>query len=308
MSRNASKALGLRTRAATAAIVLLLAACATAKREPWVLTSDDLRGHPRADLEHVSSYPQALATAGELVERDVGLPALEVRLLFLPDKKQFKAVLVRIGYPARLANEVVRQMIAVGGHRTVMINQGWLERAHRDWPGRVSFLAHELGHVLQYAVGGGKRGTSAQWLREGFAEWLEMRVREAYGRTDAATARTQAASRIRSHSRVPVMSFGGPDSMADFVEQTQGFVRVPPLAALTSWPDWVAQSRGGAGPVLPDYAFVAVSVLVEQHGAAALVRYFTMFAQREDTAAIFVEVFGEPEEDFERRVKRVVWP
>ena len=39
-----------------------------------------------------------------------------------------------------------------------------------------------------------------------------------------------------------------------------------------------------------------------------MVRYFTMFAEREDSAAIFVEVFGEPEEEFEKRVKRVVWP
>jgi len=303
-----SRSSAARARSLAVVAALLFGACATAQREPWVLTTDELRERPLRDLERVSSYQQALATALDIMQRDLGLPELEARLLFLPDSKRFKAVLIRIGYPPGFARDVTREMIALGGHRVVLINQRRLEREHGGWPGRVGFLAHELGHVLQYAVGGGTRGTSAQWLREGFAEWLEARVLEAPDRADGAKARSRAILRVRTHSQARVMSLGGPNPLAEFVEQAQGPARLPALADLGSWPDWVVQSRSSSGPILPDYAFVAVSLLIERHGVPAVVRYFALFAERQDPAANFLEAFAEPEAQFEQRLRRVVGP
>jgi hypothetical protein len=285
---------------------LLLGACATAAREPWVLTTDALRERPLRDLERISTYPQALATTLDIMRRDLDLPVLQVSLIFLPDTRRFKALLLEIGYPPELARESARQMTAIGGHRTVVINQARLER--EGWRGRVSILAHELGHVLQFELGGGKRGTSAQWLREGFSEWLELRVMETLDRADGAKAWRQAIENVRNPERTRVMTLGGPDSYPDWVERIHGRTRPPPLSALGSWPDWVAQLGGAAGGALYDYAFIAATVLLEEHEVPAVLRYFELFAEHQDPAANFLEAFGESEQEFEERLRRIVWP
>jgi len=284
---------------------LLLGACATAGREPWVLTTDGLREQPLRDLEQISTYPQALATTLHIMRRDLGLPTLQVRLAFLPDTRRFRELLLQAGYPPKLARASARQMIAIGGHRIVLINQARLEQ--QGWPGRVSLLAHELGHVLQYELGGGTRGTSAQWLREGFSEWLELRVMEALDRADDAKAWRQALVRVRNPARTRIMTLGGPDSFPDWVERLQGGTQVPPLSALGSWPDWVEQLSGAAGAALYDYAFIAVTTLIEEHGLAPVLRYFELFAERQDPSANFLDAFGETEEAFEERLRRIVW-
>jgi hypothetical protein len=285
---------------------LLLGACATTAREPWVLTTDALPEPPLRDLEQISTYPQALATTLDIMQQDLELPALEVSLIFLPDTKRFKELLLGIGYPPDLARESARQLIAIGGHRTVLINQARLEK--EGWSGRVSILAHELGHVLQYELGGGTRGTSAQWLREGFSKWLELRVMETLDHADRAKAWRQAIVTVRNPARTQVMTLGGPNSLPNWVEMTRGRTQIPPLSALGSWPDWVAQLGGTAGRALYDYAFIAVTVLLEEHGVPAVLRYFELFAERQDPAANFLEVFGENEEEFEKRLHGVVWP
>mgnify|MGYP003399901864 CR=1 FL=1 len=50
-----------------------------------------------------------------------------------------------------------------------------------SWASRVGTLAHELVHILQYDIAGGRRGTSEQWLREGFAEWVSLDVLQRIG-------------------------------------------------------------------------------------------------------------------------------
>jgi hypothetical protein len=271
-----------------------------------VLESDALRERPLRDLDQISTYPQALATTLDVIERDLELPPVPVSLVFVADTREIKALLLKIGYPRKLASESARQMIAIAGHRMMLINQARLEQ--EGWPGRVSLLAHELGHVLQFELGGGKRGTSAQWLREGFSEWLELRVMEALGGADDRKARRQALETVRNPARTRVMTLGGPDSYPGWVERAHERARVPPLSALGSWPDWVAQLGGPGGAGLYDYSFIAVTLLLEKHGLPAVLRYFELFAERQDPEANFLEAFGESEEELQERLHRVVWP
>ena len=283
---------------------LLLGACATAPRDPWLLTTDGLPEYRARELEEISTYPQALATTVDIMQRELGLPALSVRLIFLPGAEELEALLVRTGYPPKLARDSARQMVAIGGHRLVLINQARFDL--RAWSWRLSTLAHELAHVLQYEVGGGKRGTSAQWLREGFAEWLEVGVMEALEQTDGEKARRRAIVRLRTHARrrFPMTDPTSPFRVWMDQAQTQVRMSVPALSALGSFPDWVAQSRGEAGPVLYDYAFIAVASLIDEHGVPAVIRYFELFGARQDHAANFLEAFGETEEAFEKRLHR----
>jgi hypothetical protein len=289
------------TRAGALAVLALpwVGSCATAPREPWVLSSEGLSARPARDLESLSAYPEALATTLEVLQEDLRLPPVPVKLLFVPDAGRMRAILLEIGYPPRLAREVSREMTAIGGHRVVLINQARLEG--QGWPGRVSTLAHELGHVLEYELAGGPRGTSAQWVREGFSEWVEARVLETLGGEEEGTAWSQALARVRSPDRV--LTLGRP-GWAERVPPA----RPPALGALGSFPEWVRHLRGVSGGALYDYAFLAVASLVETHGVPAVLRYFELSATAEDPAANFLEAFGESEAQFEERLRSLVWP
>jgi hypothetical protein len=279
---------------------LALGACATAPREPWVLSSDGLRAPVQRDVGRISTYPEALATTLDVMQRDLGLPTVPVRLVFLPDARRLRELLVRIGYPPELAREAA----AIGGHRIVLINQARLES--QGWPARLALLAHELGHVLQYELAGGKRGTSAQWVREGLSDWLGLRVMETLDQAERGKAWSQALSRVRGLGRAQVVTLGGPGSPPEWVERVPSRVRLPSLGALGSFPDWIQQLRGEAGGALYEYAFVAVSTLVEERGLPAVLRYFTLFAEREDPGANFLEAFGQTEAQFEGHLQRIV--
>jgi hypothetical protein len=82
---------------------LLLGACASAPHQPWVLAAAAVEDPPLRDLKQISSYPQALATALDVMQQDLGLPTLQVRLIFLPGARDLETVLLRTGNPPKLA-------------------------------------------------------------------------------------------------------------------------------------------------------------------------------------------------------------
>ena len=266
------------------ACVPQLAACASAPREPWVLASDELRGSPARHMEQVGSYPEAVATGIYIMERELGLPRPQARFVFVPDDQTFEAQLLQIGYPEDLARNASQLMTAIGGHRAVLVNEQRLSR--QPWPGRMVTLAHELTHVLQYELGGGTRGTSAQWLREGFAEWVAMRVMATLGQIDPLAVRREAIMRVRAAA--PAEQFARLDALATF-------------------PAWVDQSRRPAGSRLYDFALIGATALVERHGLDAVLGYFRRFAARQDPAANFLDAFGETERAFETTFRGIVW-
>ncbi len=285
-------------------LALAFAACATVPLKPWVLSSEGLDAPAAGNLKEIASHPQALATTLGVVRRDLALPVPPVELHFLPDARRLREVLLASGYPPGLARDAARQMVAIGGHRAVLINQARFDS--RPWSWRVAVLAHELCHVLQYELGGGERGASAQWLREGFAEWLMVHVVERLEGTASAEARQQAILRLRAPQE-SLSTLGGERSLSDWVERPR-WTRVPPLSRLGSFPDWVGAAEDGGGEGLYLYAFVAAGSLIEQHGVPAIVRYFERFATRQDRPANFVEVFGESEEQFDGRLRRAAFP
>jgi hypothetical protein len=272
-------------RALVALLVAATYGCASAPRQPWVLDTDGLTDPPARRLEWIRDYPEALATTLDVMRGELQLPVVQARLVFVPDDQTFEALLLAIGYPHQLARDTAGVMTAIGGHRSVLINQRRIER--HNWPGRVSTLAHELTHVLQYELGGGHRGTSAQWLREGFAEWVALRVMEALDRPFMNDVTRSALVRVRSF---------GPSE------------RFPPLVQLGRFPEWVRQSRGPAGEVLYDFALFAAINVINRHGVDSVLDYFSRFATRQDPEANFRDAFGETEGTFETYLRQVVWP
>lgn len=238
---------------------------------PAVTTADDIR-----------SYEEATATIAAIFERDLGFPRFEATLELFPGRTAFERKLLEVGYEPALAERTARVMAAVGGHRGVLIDADKL--APMRWPDRVALLAHELTHTLQYELGGGVRGASDQWLREGFAEWVSMRVLDRLRVVDAREYRNRRQRELRATNRS----------------------RAPGLDEMATFPQFVAlATRDDIAPYAQ--AFLSVDALVERHGVAKIAGYFERFAVSQDRAGNFAAAFGEDLPAFERWIEPRLW-
>lgn len=261
------------------AAALLGSACAP---QPWELSLPQPRLRPVSSIDGISDYRTAAATIASIFQKDLGFTAFPFTIRFFPDREAFEQALLDAGYDAALARSTARNMTAVGGYRGVLLNEGALSSL--PWIGRVALLAHELGHSLQYELGGGHRGTSDQWLREGFAEWVSIRVLE---RLDAAS---MTAVRLERERELRIA----------------GRSKMPRLAELATFPQWVEASGRRGAPLYP-LSFFAVDLLLERHGVPAVLGYFSRFARSQDRAGHFHSAFGEDLHSFEGALTARLW-
>jgi hypothetical protein len=260
----------------------VLGSACTGAREPLLVTVPQPGLRPVAQLDAIFDYRTAAATVASIVQRDLGFTPFPVTFKFLSDRDAFERALVQAGYDTALAQSVASTMTAVGGHRGVLLNDSRFSSL--PWPGRIAMLAHELGHTVQYELGGGWRGTSDQWLREGFAEWLSVRVLE---RLDAASMIDVRRERLRE-------------------VRAAGRSKAPRLADLVTFPQWVKASRQTDATTY-FLSFLAVDSLLERHGLSAVLAYFRRFASSQDRVENFRSAFGEDLQTFEAALAASVW-
>lgn len=274
-----------RDAAANARILALAAVLASGcavSHEPRLVSIPEPGLRPATRVDEIGDYRTAAATIAWISERDLGFPQFPVTFRFYPHREAFEKALLDSGYDPSLARSTARTMMAVGGHRGVLLNDGKVGLL--PWAERVALLAHELGHSLQYELGGGFRGASDQWLREGFAEWLSLRVLE----------------RLRAISLDDVRRARRGDL------HVVGRSRLPALAELVTFPQWV---RAGEehGASIYALSFLAVDFLLERHGVPPVIAYFERFASSQDRIANFRAAFGEGLESFETALHRRLW-
>ena len=264
-------------RPVSAAVIGLLALCTgCAVPQPWTIALPQATVRPASRMDGIVSYDRAASTIAAVFERDLGFPSFPVTLHFFPGREAFQAALLQSGYDPALAKDTAGTMGAVGGHRQVLLNESIL--VPLSWPARVYMLAHELTHSLQYEWGGGVRGASDQWLREGFAESVTGRVLERLGATTLERVRQQKRDEFRGMNRA----------------------RLPRLDEMATFPAWVeVNSRRDAAPYTYAYAFLAADFLIERHGMAAVIGYFKLFARSADRRVNFRAAFGEELSSFE---------
>jgi len=250
-----------------------LAGCAARTAAPVPL--DTRLAAPR--LSWIRSDAQALASAARVMTHDLRCPPVQATLHLFRDEAAFEAGLIARGAPPALAREAARTMTAVSSHRVVLANERRLNRL--PWASRTFVLAHELGHVLQYELADGVRGRSEQWLREGFAEWIAMRV---VSRLGGLPFTRLAAARART-----VAGWPGP---------------MPPLVSLGSFTDWARATDGPRSPPLTELVTLAVIDLIETYGLDALLQYFRASAAPSDAESDFRDAFGVTRAAFDARM------
>jgi hypothetical protein len=181
--------------------------------------------------------------------------------------------LLEVGFDPKLARDTARNLRAVGGYRGVLLNDSKL--VSLSWPDRVALLAHEMTHSVQYELGGGRRGTSDQWLREGFADWVSLRLIERLGGAARGELRWQRIAEFRESGRTW------------------------PLAEMVTFPQWVALSVRSDGASYVQ-AYLAADFLIERNGIQTVNGYFARFAESEDRLGNFRAVFGQELPAFEK--------
>jgi hypothetical protein len=239
-----------------------------------VILLRDLPARPTLSAEWVQSDRAAAAVAMAVMEQELALPRLDVTLHFFPTRQAFQDALGTVGYDPAFAAETAGRMTAIGGFRRVLINSEALSRA--DGVARAALFAHELTHSLQYELGGGRRGASPQWIREGFADWVSARVLAALDVQRLEAYRDQRLDEFRDGRPGP-----------------------PPLGAMTTFPEWVALAGRPDGRAIAAKAFLAVDFLIERAGMARVLEYFAVFARSNNAERAFLRVFGEPLGAFE---------
>lgn len=273
----------MRRRADIGLILLLLAgvaACGSPAAWPRLVSTADARGPRLATGSWIADYDAALATIAAVMRDDLSLPLGDATLVFYRDRDALAVALRDSGYTDQLATESARTLTAIGGSRRVLLNDAVV--SEMTWPQRVALLAHELTHTLQYEIAGGRRGASEQWLREGFAEWVRIEVLSELGFTTRNAARLPVRRDVRAANALPL------------------------LGELAVFPAWVAAAQRTGTEALYAQALLAVDLLVEEHGAPALVDYFRHFATSDDRHTHFRAAFGEDLDVFARRFATVL--
>ena len=136
---------------------------------------------------------------------------------------------------------------------------------------RAGLFAHELAHVSQTQLRNGGRGRAAQWILEGHADWVKVRV------LDLLRYRSYAES--RDHIVRTVV--GSPTPITLF----------PDLQELARNDAWVASTNKLGAPATYCQAFLAVDWLVERYGRAKVTEFLGRFALDSPPREHWAEVF-----------------
>ncbi|MCC7043005.1 MAG: hypothetical protein IT183_04040, partial [Acidobacteria bacterium] len=253
-----------RSAGGLVALLLLASACASGapRATPRIVPFPTTGARPVDHIQGIFTDDVALATIANVFARDFGFPPLTASVVFLPSRQSLEQELLTAGYDPTFARDASDRMRAVALHRRVLINSTVLSTS--TWTARVGTLAHELVHCLQYELAGGRRGTSEQWLREGFAEWIALDLLRRIDGIRPGAARRYLEDEFGASRRAEAPRF---DDMMTFRQ----------------WVDLAGRPR-----IVPQVqAVLTVDLLIERHGVPAVLDYFTRFAEREDPVGNF---------------------
>ncbi len=249
-------------------IGVALSGCATTPRVIPVPTSP---GAVRPAPEQITDYPKALAAIVSVLTEEFKVPVPRVDLYLFPSRYALeKALLKEMPNDQTRAREIAGSALGAAGRDKIFGVEPVLERYR--WQFRILLLTHELTHTVQFALADG-RGTSDQWLREGFADWTASRVLESLGFDTYAQIRGDYLLHIRS---------------------ARDYQPFPSLWQLVSSRGWhnVALKHGSA--MTYGQSFFAVEFLIQRHGVQAVIEYFHLFARSQDRIGNFRVTFGQP--------------
>jgi hypothetical protein len=230
---------------------------------------------PHADP---AEYGRAMNVLASLLREKFGLPVSQPKLLLYSGREAFEANLVHVvRFDPAYAREVAGWAVAVGAPEMVLANEEALERI--PWSERIRVLAHELVHTVQYGLSGGRRSTSDQWLREGFADWIAYRTLESLDMRSPSQRRSFLLARIKG---------------------TAHRSSCAPLSKMVTLEDFTNSRVRFGGSSVYGESMLATEFLIQRHGVQSILQYFTLFKQSDDRLENFRIAFNEELPAFEK--------
>ncbi|MBI2468538.1 MAG: hypothetical protein HYV62_12115 [Candidatus Rokubacteria bacterium] len=228
----------------------------------------------------LADYETAVRAVSALLTQELGVPLpREFTVFVYPSQWAYAEGLADVGeFPLAQATEIARYSVGLGQARRLLINDAALRDAPRSvWLG---VLAHELTHVAQYELSGGRRGGSEQWLREGMADWVACWVVERLG------AGTFQEEWDRAWQAVAYALPALGDDPVDLVD-------------LGRPRGWETRHLRAGDRLTYRLAFLLTDELIQRHGFERVVAYFRAFGDSEDRFGNFRWAFGASVEEFE---------
>ena len=264
-------------------LAFLSAGCAARLEPPRAIVLENIQARPEPRAEFVTDYEGAMASIAAITEKELGLPKLQGTLHLVASRDGLYEIMMANGADAETARGAADTMLAIGTSGAVYVN---LEAfARLNWNARLMLLAHEAAHVAQYELSAGRRSTSDQWLREGFADWVQAYVTE--------------KMQIGTMNRESILLRN-----SRFIAQPGMREQLPPLSKLANFPEWVTVANSPASRLLYPYAYVATDFLIQRHSLDEALTYFRLFAKSDDRLANFREAFGEDWSAFDAALRQ----
>ncbi|MFQ5827659.1 MAG: hypothetical protein ACE5JD_00690 [Candidatus Methylomirabilia bacterium] len=276
--------LARRSLAAALAFSLLAAGCARTTLVLPVRIEPETLSAPAA-IDSLADYESVVRSIAAVMVAELGVPLPRQFTVFVcQTRAAYERTLIREGRtPAARAAEIAQYSVGLGQHQRLFIDDEGLRGAPRT--ARLRIVAHELTHLAQYELSDGRRGSSEQWLREGMADWVAVRVLERLGEDMFFHQRDRA---LRTVARaLPRLE----DKALDLVDLGR------PLG-------WEARHLRSGSQLTYQLAFLLTADLIRQRGFESLIAYFRAFAHFDDRFGHFRRAFGLPVSEFESRALR----
>jgi len=251
------------------------------------------------------NYPEVLSAISTAMARELKFPTIQGVVTFYSNYQTFEnGLAAEFEANARGAEERTgrRQPEAVRQERVaflarqrsvtaaaVAVNDNVLvhEIAFRryPWSERVRVLAHEMTHVLQRNLAGHRPASWENWLIEGFADWVGYKVLDSLNIENFAKSRQGVVDSV----------------IAGSARQT-----LPSLLQLHTQGEILTWTRAQGRHAAYGQGMVAIDLLVEEKGMAAVLDYFRKFSKLNNRQGNFSEAFGETLENFDARFSQYV--
>lgn len=256
------------------------AGCAAVGQRSVLEVNLDRTGPPA--LQAGADHSQVLSSVAGIVVNRIGLPlSRPLHAYFYSTQEAFELGLVTDArVDTWLAKDQARFAWGVGTYYGIFLREDKLGSA--SLLSRVGLIAHELTHVGQYELVGGRRGSSDQWLREGFAEWVKFQALEHLGLRPYAESRSRVVQEVRRAG--PVEKF-------------------PALTGLATNREWTAARIQFGRIATYRQAFLATDWLVERNGSQTVIEYFRRFGRFDDREGNFLAAFGLPVGEFAKEFR-----
>jgi hypothetical protein len=258
-------------------VCMLLTGCGTIPRETLVTVTP---GAPRSVAAHITAYQDAVDTIVSVMAEDLQIPVPETSfaLYFYSNREAFAQGLTeKFKTDPVVAREIAKSALGrirqTHEGKQLLVNEEILE--YLQWPDRMHVLAHELTHIVQYELAGGRLAGDL-WLIEGFADWVASQVMEALGLDTFSRRKNQKIAQFRR-------------------EHTP-----PSLSQMATVQDWDALSARHGGAIAFGQAFLATDLLIQRHGLASVIEYFRHVNRASSRRQHFRAIFGEELSAFER--------